>query len=345
MEDASPARVEAAEAGGEMEVDAPAAAPAAATPPRPLPAPARPLPDSPRAACAAAIAALPAATAALDAVSDLAAACAAHPELAALPPADARFLARADAAGAVWAAQEAILRRAGDIEDDRQRRGRPPAPEPRPRLVCGPGAKPGPPGAPGPATPGAKPHWDYLLSEATWLAREFARERRWKALQARKFIRAGAKSGKDVEARAAVAAKEALAADRRRASWIAREVGRFWTRAERVVAFKRQATAEAVRRRALDKHLAFLVGQTQKYSALLAARMADGGAAAAAAAGAGGSAPPPASRTSTSSRRPPHLAAPARSTLRGSHGRSAAAPPTSSCSCASCASPRPRRSR
>jgi len=259
-----------------MEVDEPAAARAEASTPPPPPAPPPRLPDTPRSTCAAAIAALPAATAALDAAADLGSVLASHPELAVLPPADALFLARADAAGAVWAAEEAILRRAADIEDDRQRRGRPPAPDLRPRLVCGPGAKPGPPGAPGPGGQGVKSHWEYLLSEGTWLAKEFARERRWKALQARKFVRAGAKSGKDVEARATGAAKEVVAADRRRASWISREVGRFWTRAERVVAFKRAATAEAVRRRALDKHLAFLVGQTQKYSALLAARMTDG---------------------------------------------------------------------
>jgi hypothetical protein len=49
----------------------------------------------------------------------------------------------------------------------------------------------------------------------------------------------------------------------------------FWKKAERVVTYKQQTQVEARKKEAMDKHLTFLVGQTQKYSSLLAQRLAD----------------------------------------------------------------------
>lgn len=54
------------------------------------------------------------------------------------------------------------------------------------------------------------------------------------------------------------------------------QVMRFWGKAERVVAFKRQQAVEALKKEAMDKHLSFLLGQTQRYSSLLAQRLAPG---------------------------------------------------------------------
>ena len=54
------------------------------------------------------------------------------------------------------------------------------------------------------------------------------------------------------------------------------QVMRFWGKAERVVAFKRQRAVEALKKEAMDKHLSFLLGQTQRYSSLLAQRLAPG---------------------------------------------------------------------
>ena len=48
----------------------------------------------------------------------------------------------------------------------------------------------------------------------------------------------------------------------------------FWKKAERVVAYKQQSEVDARKKVAMDKHLSFLVGQTQKYSSLLAQRLA-----------------------------------------------------------------------
>lgn len=49
----------------------------------------------------------------------------------------------------------------------------------------------------------------------------------------------------------------------------------FWKKAERVVAYKQQSQVEARKKEAMDKHLTFLVDQTQKYSSLLAQRLGD----------------------------------------------------------------------
>jgi hypothetical protein len=134
------------------------------------------------------------------------------------------------------------------------------------------------------------------------------RERAWKLKQGRKFARAVARSNLNVETRAVVREREAQAAVHRRAAWISKEarpaarpaapaaaeapgargprpelarraaaqVMRFWGKAERVVAFKRQQAVEALKKEAMDKHLSFLLGQTQRYSSLLAQRLAPG---------------------------------------------------------------------
>jgi len=136
------------------------------------------------------------------------------------------------------------------------------------------------------------------------------RERAWKLKQGRKFARAVARSNLNVETRAVVREREAQAAVHRRAAWISKEarppaarprnprvcrgaealwalrpelawraaaqVMRFWGKAERVVAFKRQQAVEALKKEAMDRHLRFLLGQTQRYSSLLAQRLAPG---------------------------------------------------------------------
>lgn len=45
---------------------------------------------------------------------------------------------------------------------------------------------------------------------------------------------------------------------------------KFWRKAERVVNFKVQQTIEWRKKEMLDKHLDFLVGQTERYSTMLA---------------------------------------------------------------------------
>lgn len=51
---------------------------------------------------------------------------------------------------------------------------------------------------------------------------------------------------------------------------------KFWTKAERVVNYKAKTVADARKKEVMDKHLSFLVDQTQRYSSMLADRLKTG---------------------------------------------------------------------
>ena len=54
------------------------------------------------------------------------------------------------------------------------------------------------------------------------------------------------------------------------------QVSKFWGKAERLVVYKTKSIAEAKKKEIMDKHLNFLVGQTQRYSTMLAKRLQHG---------------------------------------------------------------------
>ena len=58
-----------------------------------------------------------------------------------------------------------------------------------------------------------------------WLAKEFAKERKWKIQQSKKYAGAAQRSNMDLESRVIVRQKEEEKALRKRAAWIAKEVG------------------------------------------------------------------------------------------------------------------------
>ena len=188
------------------------------------------------------------------------AAAAAAPPAPPLSPAASDGAASADAFlfDDTWARDEAVLEAAAEADAARHAAGAPPAAEPR----------------------RGRDHRDHLLAEAVWLAKEFQKERKWKAVQAKKFAWAVSRSGKDVEARANARVADAEAGRRRVAAGIAKDVARFWEKAARVALYKFRAAAAAARKGDLDRHLEFVVGQTARYSASLAARLGGVGAAA-----------------------------------------------------------------
>lgn len=51
------------------------------------------------------------------------------------------------------------------------------------------------------------------------------------------------------------------------------QVMRFWDKAGRVLGYKQRTLVAARKKVVMDKHLDFLVGQTQRYSTLLAERL------------------------------------------------------------------------
>ena len=68
---------------------------------------------------------------------------------------------------------------------------------------------------------------------------------------------------------------------------------RFWDKAGKVLAYKQQTLVAARKKVVYDKHLDFLVGQTQRYSSLLAERLAAAAAGEEGLPSAGGSPAPP----------------------------------------------------
>lgn len=52
---------------------------------------------------------------------------------------------------------------------------------------------------------------------------------------------------------------------RRVASGIAKDVKKFWLKVDKLVSYKQQLLIEERKKKALDKHLDFLLGQTERY--------------------------------------------------------------------------------
>uniref|UniRef100_A0A8D8WF21 Chromatin-remodeling complex ATPase chain Iswi n=1 Tax=Cacopsylla melanoneura TaxID=428564 RepID=A0A8D8WF21_9HEMI len=118
-----------------------------------------------------------------------------------------------------------------------------------------------------------KAHWDYLLEEMTWISTDFAQERKWKKAMARKIARAIQKHFQEKKQSQLRAEKAAEVHARKVASFMARGVKQFWTNVGKLVEFKQTTLLEEKKKQALDQHLSFIVGETEKFSSLVAESM------------------------------------------------------------------------
>ncbi|GMN55899.1 hypothetical protein TIFTF001_025008 [Ficus carica] len=93
-----------------------------------------------------------------------------------------------------------------------------------------------------------KTHWDHVLEEMVWLSKDFESERKWKLAQAKKVALRASKGMLDQA-----------------------------TRGERKlkVLYKHQMEVDEKKKKALDKQLEFLLGQTERYSTMLAENLVD----------------------------------------------------------------------
>ena len=71
--------------------------------------------------------------------------------------------------------------------------------------------------------------------------------------------------------------KDIVIQSKRLASKIAKDVSKFWVKINKVIAFKQKSEADEARQKAMDKHLVFLVKQTERYTSLLADNLESGG--------------------------------------------------------------------
>jgi len=155
--------------------------------------------------------------------------------------------------------EEEVLELADEIQESRKERWRDIKPLPR-----------------GPEPKREKCHWDYMLEEMQWLAKDVNKERKWKLAQAKKWSKAIVRSNLDVESRKLKRKKEAELERKKTAAWIAKQVSKFWIQVEKLVLFKHQVSYEQQKKKALYVRLEALLGQTETYTRDMAERMVAG---------------------------------------------------------------------
>ncbi|XP_030457825.2 protein PHOTOPERIOD-INDEPENDENT EARLY FLOWERING 1 isoform X6 [Syzygium oleosum] len=120
-----------------------------------------------------------------------------------------------------------------------------------------------------------KSHWDHVLEEMIWLSKDFESERKWKLAQAKKVAIRASKGMLDQATREERKMKEEEQKLRKVALNISKDVKKFWMKIEKLVLYKHQLEVDEKRKKALDKQLEFLLGQTERYSTMLAENLTD----------------------------------------------------------------------
>ncbi|XP_022940291.1 protein PHOTOPERIOD-INDEPENDENT EARLY FLOWERING 1 [Cucurbita moschata] len=120
-----------------------------------------------------------------------------------------------------------------------------------------------------------KTHWDHVLEEMVWLSKDFESERKWKLAQAKKVALRASKGMIDQATREERKLKEEEQRLRKLALNISKDVKKFWMKIEKLVLYKHQMELDEKKKKALDKHLEFLLGQTERYSTMLAENLVE----------------------------------------------------------------------
>ncbi|KAL5741842.1 hypothetical protein ACOSP7_028574 [Xanthoceras sorbifolium] len=120
-----------------------------------------------------------------------------------------------------------------------------------------------------------KTHWDHVLEEMVWLSKDFESERKWKLTQAKKVALRASKGLLDQATRGEKKLKEEEQRLRKVALNISKDVKKFWMKIEKLVLYKHQMELDERKKKALDKQLEFLLGQTERYSTMLAENLVD----------------------------------------------------------------------
>ncbi|KAL5545473.1 hypothetical protein UlMin_005160 [Ulmus minor] len=121
----------------------------------------------------------------------------------------------------------------------------------------------------------SKTHWDHVLEEMVWLSKDFESERKWKLAQAKKVALRASKGMLDPAMRGEKKMKEEEQRLKKVALNISKDVKKFWVKIEKLVLYKHQMELDEKKKKALDKQLEFLLGQTERYSTMLAENLVD----------------------------------------------------------------------
>jgi len=104
------------------------------------------------------------------------------------------------------------------------------------------------------------------MKEMMWLSADFISERSRQKSLAKKCAMSIRQYYKHRESRRARQEVLEAAQKRKLAAKIAREVKQWWGKVDRIVAYKQRMEMNQMKQQAMDKHLVFLVKQTEKYS-------------------------------------------------------------------------------
>lgn len=115
-----------------------------------------------------------------------------------------------------------------------------------------------------------KTHWDHVIEEMVWLSKDFESERKWKLALAKRVAIRASKGMLDHATRGEKKQKEEELRLKKVALNISKDVKKFWTKIEKLVLYKHQLEVDEKKKKALDKQLEFLLGQTERYSTMLA---------------------------------------------------------------------------
>ncbi|KAI3826232.1 hypothetical protein L1987_00277 [Smallanthus sonchifolius] len=118
-------------------------------------------------------------------------------------------------------------------------------------------------------------HWDHLIEEMVWLSKDFESERKWKLALAKKTAIRASKGMVDQATRGERKVKEEELRMKKVALNISKDVKKFWTKIEKLVLYKHRLELDQKKKKALDKQLEFLLGQTERYSTMLAENLVD----------------------------------------------------------------------
>ncbi|ANM64835.1 SNF2 domain-containing protein / helicase domain-containing protein [Arabidopsis thaliana] len=116
-----------------------------------------------------------------------------------------------------------------------------------------------------------KTHWDHVLEEMAWLSKDFESERKWKLAQAKKVALRASKGMLDQASREERKLKEEEQRLRKVALNISKDMKKFWMK----VLYKHQLVRNEKKKKAMDKQLEFLLGQTERYSTMLAENLVE----------------------------------------------------------------------
>ena len=116
-------------------------------------------------------------------------------------------------------------------------------------------------------------HWGFVLKEMSWLANDVLKERGRHLNQAKKLSKSIDTYHKSKDGRKLKKAKDEIQAMKKISLRISKDVRKFWMKVDKIIAFKQKGEFDEIRQKAMDKHLVFLVKQTERYTYMIAENM------------------------------------------------------------------------